>query len=116
LLLQRRDALFQRRMGHEQALQARTHSAGNTESGHPFRQRRRFVLGLEALQRGDHGAPPGQRRTAAVSAELALAREPHDDDRGENPEHHLGDDHGDEERRALTAFCFEHDLVHQMAE
>ena len=36
--LQRGNTLFQRRMGHEQALESAAATTGNTERGHPVRQ------------------------------------------------------------------------------
>ena len=51
---------------------------------------------LERLERTDHRVGAGEMRAARVGAELALAREPGDDHAGEEAEHDLRRDHGDE--------------------
>src|SRR6266571_767824 len=56
-----------------------------------------------------------QPRRARVGAELALARKPHHDDRGEYPEYDLTDDHRDVETRSDAALGAEYGLVHDEA-
>src|SRR5206468_12166718 len=56
-----------------------------------------------------------QPRRTRVGAELALAREPHDDHGSENPEHDLTDEHRDVEARSDAALGAEHGLVHDEA-
>ncbi len=53
---------------------------------------------------------------ARVGAELAAARKPHDDYRGEYPEHDLADEHRDVEARPDAALGAEHGLVHDEAD
>ena len=59
---------------------------------------------------------PASVRAAGVGAELAMPREPHHDHAGENAEHQLRDDHGDEERRAVAALGLEHDAIDDVAD
>jgi hypothetical protein len=108
-------AFMQRRVGHEQALDAAAITTADAEGRHFFRQGC-GMLRVQPFQRGDHVLSPGEGGAALVGAEFALAREPHDDDRGENAEHQFGDDHGDEEGRPLAALGLEHDAIHQVAD
>jgi hypothetical protein len=57
----------------------------------------RYLARLQALQRGDHLLAAGQVGAAGIGAELALAREPHHDDAGEDAQQDLRDDAGDPE-------------------
>src|SRR5262245_22149135 len=86
---QRRDTLIERRMAHEQPRQTAANAAiGDAESLELLRGQR-LVAALEVFQRPDHVAGTGELRPAAIRAELALAREPHDDRRREQPEYDL---------------------------
>src|SRR3954469_2372122 len=87
LLLERADALFDRRMRAEQADQA---AAVDAECGHGLRQGRLLAL-PEAAQRAPHRRRARQGRPTAVRAVLTPPTEPGDDERGEQAEHGLQD-------------------------
>ena len=61
-----------------------------------------LVVRGEAAQRANHAIAPGERGAAVVGPELALPREPRDDERPQNPQHDLQDDH-DQKRPAAVA-------------
>src|SRR6056297_3727055 len=88
-LLQRCDALFERRVAHEQSFEPHADPAANAESLHRFGQLTRLLAAAQLLQCRDHLAAPGQPRAAGVCAKLAPARKRHDDDAGENAENDL---------------------------
>src|SRR6187402_193612 len=71
LVVQCRNALFERRMAHEQPLEALTCATLDPEGGKLRRQR--FVGGhFQALERGNHVARARHAGTAAISTEFAL--------------------------------------------
>src|SRR5690606_24659742 len=75
--LQRLDALLERRVAGEQGL----HLAAVDAEGLHLIGHFAGVRGLQAAQGGDHLAAAGELGAAGVGAELAPAREPHDDHR-----------------------------------
>src|SRR6185437_17014775 len=76
---QRRNALIEWRMAHEEPLDAAgDRPAGDAEGGELLR-RQRLMRPLERLQGCDHVGNSGKVGPAAVSAELAPAGEGHDD-------------------------------------
>src|SRR5687767_828762 len=111
----RGNALLERRMAHEQPLQSMADRTADAERSHLVRQRLRTLL-AQAFERADHRVATFQLRAAGVGAELALAREPHDDHAREDAEHDLRDDHGDEKRGAMAALGLEHDAVNRVTD
>src|SRR4051812_36076499 len=88
------DAVIERRVAQKETFEA----AGTVARGDAERSElrgQRLVSGLQPLERADHLALAGKTRTAAVGAELAITREPRDDDARENAEHDLRHDHRD---------------------
>ena len=90
---QRGDARFDGRMAREEAraggpsaMPKAWSACGSAPGSRPPRRRSAAIIG--------RGEPSSARRTR-VGAELALAREPRDDDRGEDAEQDLADEHGD---------------------
>ena len=82
-VLQRGNALFDRRVRAEQLAQA----AGNAHGLHALRQSARLHA-AQTVQGVDHRLLAAhQLRSAGVGAELALAREPGNDDGGQETEH-----------------------------
>src|SRR3984893_1102536 len=86
----------------------------NTERRELLRQR--LVVGLERFQRGDHVVPTGKRRTAAIRTEFAPAREPEDDEAGEDAEDDLRHDDRYEIGRAPSVFGAEYCPVNYVAD
>ncbi len=77
---------------------------------------RHALFRTQALQRGDHRAGAGQVGAGGVGAELAAAREPHDDDAGEDAEHQFGEDGRDEVADARAVLVLQDGLVDEVAE
>src|SRR5687767_12664528 len=112
---ERRDPLLERRVGHEKALEAGAPAPGDAEGGHLVGQRSGMAL-PQALECADHVLPAREPGAARVGAELALAGEPHHDDRGEKTEHQLGNDGRDPERGAVALLVAKHDAVDGVAD
>src|SRR6185295_12201552 len=72
-LFQRGNALFQRRMAHEQLLQGARFLAVDAESLEGFRHLARSVCAAQCFERADHGARGGEFRAAGVGAIFAAA-------------------------------------------
>ena len=77
---------------------------------------RRAVAAAKRLERRNHVLSARKPRAAAVGAEFALAREPHDDHRREEGQHQLGNDGRDPERWTMSTFVAENDLVDDAAD
>src|SRR6266853_3711971 len=112
--LQGGDTLLDRRVaGEERRPSGR---AVHARRGDRLRQRARLHA-PEAGERTDH--PPRRTekpRRACVRAELALAREPHDDDRGQYSEDDLADEYRDVVTQPDATLGAEHGLVHDEAD
>ena len=95
-------------MGHQQGGQALAHAAVDAECGHFAGQFHRYALfRAQVFQRGNHVAGPGQLRCCGIGAEFALAREPHDDNAGQNAQDDLGKDGRDDEAETGTILVLE---------
>ena len=74
-------SLFQRRMGHEQLLEANTLCARNPECRQLVRKHGWLVFGLKAFERCNHLLLSSQFCTALIGSELSLATEIHHNNR-----------------------------------
>src|SRR3989338_194267 len=111
------DADFQWRGGHQQASPAAFEATVDAERGQAVRHGdRHFLLSAQTLQSGDHGTCAGQACTSFVGLELALTREPHNDDAGQDAQNKLGEDGGNEVTDAWAVFVLQHDLINKVAE
>src|SRR6266516_3849409 len=111
--LQGGDTLLDRRVAGEKRRPSRC--SADARCDHRLRQRARLQAS-EATECGYHRLRRAEKpRRACVGAELALAREPHDDHGSENPERDLADEHRDVEARSDAALGAEHGFVHDEA-
>src|SRR5580658_5357041 len=114
---QRSDALIQRRVAHEQPLDAAADlTVGNAERGELPRGQRLVRVALQLLERVDHLVGAGELCAAAVGTELTVAREPHDDDVGEDAEQYLQHDDDREGGDATAIVGAEHRAVDDAAD
>lgn len=107
---------MKRRMRHEQFLHAAADAAGDAKRGELVRQMRLARRRLQTLQRRNHVTAPGQLRAAGVSAELAPAAEPHDDDGGQHRENDFRDDGRNPKRGPMAVAGFEHHAVDKVTD
>ena len=105
-------------MTEQQAGQAVFQAAVDAESGHfAGHFNGNTLFSLQALERCNHVAAAGQLRTGGVGTVLALAREPHDDDAGENAQNQFGKDGcNDVTKTGTAAVILEHHLVDDVAD
>src|SRR5712691_3636839 len=111
--LQGGDTFLDRRVAGEERRPSRR--AVHARRGKRLRQGARLHA-AQAHERAYHRLRRAEQlRRSRVGAELALARKPHDDYRGEYPEHDLTDDHRDVEARSDATLGAEHGLVNDEA-
>ena len=89
------NAFLERRVAHEQALQAAAFTAGDAECIQ-LRGQRCVVRYLKPLQGRDHALAAGEPGAAGIGTKFTLPRKPHDDDGREDSQHQLRHQHGDE--------------------
>nr|GFC99977.1 hypothetical protein [Tanacetum cinerariifolium] len=111
------NAVFQRRVAHEQASKAVLEAAVDAERGQAVRHLHRNALfRAQTLQCADHCARTGQAGAGIVGTVFALAREPHDDGAGQEAQYDLGEDGRDVVSDALAFFVLENDFVDEVAD
>src|SRR5438445_2162565 len=112
--LQGGDTFLDRRVAGEERRPSRR--AVHARRGKRLRQGARLHA-AQAHERAYHRLRRAEQpRRARVGAEFALARKPHDDHRGEDPENDLGYDHGDVVAGTDSALGTEHRPIHYEAD
>src|SRR5690606_17366617 len=94
-------------------------TAANPESFHTIRHGRLhacFDLGLQTLQRANHGAAPSEVCARCVSAILTMAGKCHDDHRCENAKNNLRKNSGNKKANAMAALIFKNHFVDGVAD
>ncbi len=113
--LQDGDAFFQRRMAHEQALEAVADAAADAEGGElAGRQVLRLAGSLQAAQGVGHLPVAGEVRAAGVGLEFPVAGEPHHDHGRQDGEQDLSEYGHDVVGRAMALLGLEDQAVDQV--
>src|SRR5438552_11340201 len=101
-------------MAHPQLREAAGDSAvGDAERGELLWQG--LMRCLQLFQRSDHVGSSRELRAPAVRAEFSLAREPKDDEAGEDAEHDLRHDNRYEKRRAAAVIRTEESTIDEVS-